>query len=702
MVTKGIKTNGSESVMFLSELKLWNFRKYGANEDKVGLDVPFKKGLNLLVGENDSGKTAIIDAIKYVLGTQSNDYQRIGEKDFYKPLSGNRKTELKIECVFSGLSSNEAAHFLEWLTFDKSNEYELRVRLKAKMVENRVITDIRAGIEGADAQLDGAARELLRVTYLKPLRDAESELVPGYRSRLAQILKSHELFQVDNNEVHPLVYFIKEANKQINNYFTKESIEINHDDRSKTISKTGNEISKNLNSFLNEFLSEGSDTKADFKISEVELSDVLKKLSLVIDENTSGLGTLDLLFIATELLLLQEDFKDSLNLVLIEEIEAHLHPQAQLRLIDYLQGSESKGQFILTTHSTTLASSIKLENLIICRDNEVYPMGPKYTALSESDYSFLERFLDATKANLFFARGVILVEGDAENLLLPTISKVIGKPLHKYGISIVNVGSTAFLRYANIFKRMDNKILNIPVAIITDLDIKPIEYYEDVEKSPEVYCVTDSNIGDLKKIGPKIEFEKIKDVVFESQTSFLKAVRNVNTEKRLPNNFKDNCKDYSKFSITLESIELLRKQRCKKLEKLAQANVQVFVSSTWTLEYDFSLSPLKDHLLKSIFAAKKEMNSGLIVPLAEMDNLLNDEDGIFGDEGILKEGTDEEVAYEIYKDLLNGNVSKAITAQYLAQLLMKDTVTNASILSKDPHIKYLADAIEFVAKRWEA
>lgn len=687
--------------MYLSELRLWNFRKYGIIDSNPGLVVLFKNGLNLLVGENDSGKTAIVDAVKYVLGTQSNDYQRINEKDFFKPIGENRKNELKIECIFSGFSSEEAAHFLEWLTFDKSNEYELRIRLKAKMVENRIITDIRAGIEGADAQLDGAARELLRVTYLKPLRDAESELVPGYRSRLAQILKSHELFQT-TNEVHPLVHFIKEANKQINNYFTEDNIMIDDVDGPKKIIKAGSEISKDLNSFLTEFFTEGSQTKANFNISDVELTDVLKKLSLVVDENVSGLGTLNLLFIATELLLLQEDFNDSLNLVLIEEIEAHLHPQAQLRLIDYLQKAESKGQFILTTHSTTLASSIKLENLIICRDNEVYPMGPKFTALSERDYSFLERFLDATKANLFFARGVILVEGDAENLLIPTISKIIGKPLHKYGVSIVNVGSTAFLRYANIFKRKDNKILNIPVAIITDLDIRPIEYYEDKKISSEVYCVTDSNIDSLKALGPDIKFEKIKNVVFESKTSFIDGVKDVNTKKRLPNNFKIDCEQYSKFILDEAFIELLREKRRKQLERLSKDNVKVFVSSKWTLEYDLALSPLKENLLKSILAAKKEVNSGSVVTLAEIEELLEDQEEVLDDVVTQEETSNEKIAYEIYKDLLNGNASKAITAQYLAQLLMENRNSISSILSDDPYIKYLAAAIEFAANGGKA
>ncbi len=91
----------------------------------------------------------------------------------------------------------------------------------------------------------------------------------------------------------------------------------------------------------------------------------------------------------------------------------------------------------------------------MCFNSNVYSLDSGSTALSEDDYQFLERFLDATKTNLFFAKGVIIVEGDAENILIPTLAELLDRPLYKYGVSIVNVGSTALLRFANIFKRKD-------------------------------------------------------------------------------------------------------------------------------------------------------------------------------------------------------------------------------------------------------
>ena len=157
---------------------------------------------------------------------------------------------------------------------------------------------------------------------------------------------------------------------------------------------------------------------------------------------------------AAELLLLNET-EVGPKIALIEEIEAHIHPQAQLRVIKHFEKDveDTNIQYIFTSHSPILAASVSLENIIFIYDSKAFPMKKGHTRLSNEDYDFLERFLDATKANLFFARGVIFVEGDAENLLLPAIAEVINRPLYKYGVSIINVGSLAFKRYSSIFIR---------------------------------------------------------------------------------------------------------------------------------------------------------------------------------------------------------------------------------------------------------
>ena len=70
--------------MIVSELKIYNFRRFKSVNGLPGLKITFHKGLNALIGENDSGKTAVIDALKLVLLTESNEYIRPVDDDFYK------------------------------------------------------------------------------------------------------------------------------------------------------------------------------------------------------------------------------------------------------------------------------------------------------------------------------------------------------------------------------------------------------------------------------------------------------------------------------------------------------------------------------------------------------------------------------------------------------------------------------------------
>src|SRR5690606_6318743 len=112
-------------------------------------------------------------------------------------------------------------------------------------------------------------------------------------------------------------------------------------------------------------------------------------------------------------------------------------------------------QVIVTTHSPNLASKIKIENLVLVEGQRAYSLADGQTKLAKGDYRFLERFLDSTKANLFFARGVLIVEGDAEAILIPTLAKLVSQDLTHHGVSIVNVGGTGLRRFARIFQRTD-------------------------------------------------------------------------------------------------------------------------------------------------------------------------------------------------------------------------------------------------------
>ena len=450
--------------MILTSLKLWNFRKFDSKDGtEPGLEVQFHKGINALVGENDTGKSTIVDAIKLVLQTQSGEYIRITEDDFYHNGS-TAVNEFKIECIFEEFIPNEAKNFVEWLIFTKdektgSVQYKLKLHYRAWKEKNRIFTDLSAGNEDGGVPMDNKARELLKCTYLRPLRDAAREMNSGRNTRIAQILYNHPVF--NDKEEHELVHLFKEANDRIEKYFTETG-------------KDGKKVLDKIKGTFSEFSVSDEDKNITLHPSGTSLKSVLENLSLSAQEVQPGLGLQNLLFIAAELLLLNEDDYGGLRLALIEELEAHLHPQAQLRVMAYLQNeyNDAGVQIIITTHSTTLASKVNIKNLILCKNNRAYSLSPEKTELERGDYLFLQRFLDATKANLFFAKGIIMVEGDAENLLIPIIAKLLDLDLEKHGVSIVNVGSLAFFRYSKIFMQKDREFLGVPIAIVTDCDQK--------------------------------------------------------------------------------------------------------------------------------------------------------------------------------------------------------------------------------------
>jgi putative ATP-dependent endonuclease of the OLD family len=687
--------------MYLSKIQIANFRKIQS------LDLELNKGLNLLVGENDSGKSAIIDAIKFVLGTHSNDWLRLEKDDFYSADGKSHTTEIKIICIFKDLSEDEAAMFLEWLSIESSG-YFLKLTFKAKRKENsnsisEISYDIKAGEDEESGVMSGEARNKLRVTYLKPLRDAEYELAPRKGSRLSQILANYDIFQTEQGEKHTLVKIMNTANTSVNDYF--ETFD-------------GKEILEKINDeYLKDFSLTNNGVKSKLDISPNELGRILEKLELrgVSDNGVGnlGIGSNNLLFIAAEMLLLKGSNYTGLKLSLIEEIEAHLHPQSQINLIDFLskQSVNLGVQSIVTTHSNSLASKVDLNNIIICKNGKAFSLRKSETKLNAGDYEFLRRFLDDTKANLFFANGVIMVEGDAENLFLPTFAEFIGFPLHKYGVSIVNVRSIALLRYARIFLRADETkgILEIPVAVVTDLDIKPKIYFENYPDETKIYKLSQTEVQNVSsQFGELtgINFSPLFGIEYSSKAKLESDFKSL-----IPKELKVKTKAGDSLSellvptdFNLHSLPNIRLNALQK-RQFEDQKVKYFVGTDWTLEYLLGLSCLKNLFYEAILTAK------LLQKSDEFD--LDEKEYVDAVDEIKHQVqidfstwevnmNPEEIAYKLYWETMQGKgtnkTSKAIVAQCLASLLIREK-DNSSLISqvkKDQHLKYLIDSINHV------
>ncbi len=597
--------------MILSCLKLWNFRRFGADGvidlGSPNLVVPFQKGLNVLIGENDSGKSAIIDAIRLTLGTYSTEWTRIADEDFY-----GDSTHLRIELVFTDLSDDEAKHFIEWLSAEGKApdcQITLHVNYDVKRNKDRIFpSDVKAGADSEGHALTAEAREYLRTTYLRPLRDARNELVPRKNSRLSQILLGHELFK-GKSESHELTKLHDRFNADIEAYF--ETLGTG----SGTAHAAGEQLKQEIDGYLTAFY--GEERKSEINAAKGSLKAILEKLEISLKETINpGLGTLNRLFMASELVHLNKTGWDGLRLCLIEELEAHLHPQAQMQVIEALQ-RKAEIQFILTTHSPNLASKVRLNSLIICAGSHAFPMGTapdgsSYSKLAVGDHEFLERFLDVTKANLFFARGVILVEGWAEELLVPALAKVmkragmIHSDLSEARVSVINVGGTSQLRYAKIFLRAQQPELKIPVAVVADIDAPAWE------RTPEI-------------------------------TADGKPVKKHNTLV---------------YRVTKLAADVVAADAMTRLSELTkrfdQQSVKVFVAPQWTLEYSlFDSLVFKTAIETAIMGAH---------PQIETDNL---EEELA--RKLLNQSLDKvEIAHRLAKEL-EADVSRP-TAKYIPQV----------------------------------
>ncbi len=508
--------------MYLAQIKIKNFR--AIKETKI----TFSKGLNVIIGRNNTGKTAIIDALRicYSYGKQRRDIY-INKEDFYIDESDPNANVMPIEFhfIFTVENPEESGIYYELLSQGEDGTQEIQLHFIYYM-DNK--ENIKWTVWGGDNEGQGVSSNLMSLitcVYLHPLRDAVASLRPIRWNRLGELFselvsdskgrplddkKREELAQRIANTVHndeEWNSLIEAGKKKINDHLENTSIE----EDSRAIE---------LDFLPFEFRRIVDNIRVQMPVfDEGLIKDKPEQKQKYFQLSQNGLGYNNLIYIATvlgDLINKKEVEPEAYYSLLIEEPEAHLHPQLQNLFFRYMNTLKDKGiQLFITSHSPTITSKVELDSLIVLqkKDKTICHLALRESGLDENNKKYLLKFLDVTKSQLFFANGVILVEGISEELLLSIFAEKCGYDLLKSGIEVVNIGGIAFEHFAKLFNNEDkNKNLEARCSIITDDDRN--------EETGE--------ISDRAKKAKGFEKENLR--VFPAKKTFEKELYDTNEE----------------------------------------------------------------------------------------------------------------------------------------------------------------------------